>query len=179
MVLVLDWKKQRKDDLSPVFAMSPRYLNIVGNTDFQHLTLWNARWKPFNNDQVILCIVVCTCYSCSPLLLYKLLRNGNERDIGTFRYLKFSAHSMAAWLFLFSLNTIETEKDQVIAFATTDCLWSAECACLFNVLAFQFLHSLPCFTRNLQVIKLSSDSKWSHSYWPILFRPHLLKITDC
>ena len=34
-------------------------------------------------------------------------------DIG-----KFSAQSMAAWLFLFSLNTFETEKDQVIAFAT-------------------------------------------------------------
>jgi len=24
-------KKHRKDDLSPVFAMSPQYLNIVGN----------------------------------------------------------------------------------------------------------------------------------------------------
>ena len=34
VVLVLNWKKQRKDDLSPVFAMSPRYLNIDGNTDF-------------------------------------------------------------------------------------------------------------------------------------------------
>ena len=31
-------KKQRKDDLSPVFAISPRYLNIVGNTDYQNLT---------------------------------------------------------------------------------------------------------------------------------------------
>ena len=65
---------------------------------------------------------------------------------------------MTAWLFLFSLNTFETEKDQVITFATTDCLWSAEC--LFNVLAFHLLHSLPvmtmlflCFTHNLQVIK--------------------------
>jgi len=55
----------------------------------------------------------------------------------------------------------------------------------FNGLAFQFLHSLPvitwlflCFTHNLQVIKLSSDSKWSHSYWSILFRPHLLKIMN-
>ena len=98
--------------------------------------------------------------------------------------MKFNAQIMTAWLFLFSLNTFETEKDQVIAFAATDCLWSAECACLFNVLAFQFLHSLPvitllflCFTHTLQVIKLSSDSKWSHSYWSILFRPHLLKIT--
>jgi len=79
-------------------------------------------------------------------------------DIGKFGYLKFSAQSVAAWLFLFSLNTFETEKDQVIAFATTDCLWSAECTCLFNVLAFQFLHSLPvitllflCFTHNLQL----------------------------
>ena len=62
-------KKQRKDDLSPVFAMSPRYLNIVGNTDFQNLTLRNARCKPFNDDQVILCIAVCTCYSCSPLYM--------------------------------------------------------------------------------------------------------------
>jgi len=52
---------------------------------------------------------------------------------------------MAAWLFPFSLNTFETEKEQVIAFATTDCSSSAECACLFNVLVFQFLHSLPVF----------------------------------
>jgi len=36
MVLVLDWKKQRKYDLSLVFAMSPLYL--VGNTYFQNLT---------------------------------------------------------------------------------------------------------------------------------------------
>ena len=107
-------------------------------------------------------------------------------DIGKFGYLKLSAQSMAAWLFLFSLNTFETEKVQVIAFATTDCLWSAECACLLNVLVFQFLHSLPditllffCFTHNLQVIKWSYDSKWSRSYWSILFRPHLLKFTDC
>ena len=35
-------------------------------------------------------------------------------DIGKFRYLKFSAQSMAAWLFVFSLNTFETDKDQVI-----------------------------------------------------------------
>ena len=89
------------------------------------------------------------------------------------------------WL-LVSLNTFETEKDHVTAFATTDCLSSAECACPFNVLAFQFLHSLPViillflyFTHNLWIIKLNSDSKWSHSYWSILFRPHLLKITDC
>ena len=41
--------------------------------------------------------------------------------IGKFGYLKISAQSMAAWLFLFSLNTFETEKDQVIAFATTYC----------------------------------------------------------
>jgi len=27
-----------KDDWSPVFAMSPRYLNIVVNTGFQNLT---------------------------------------------------------------------------------------------------------------------------------------------
>ena len=39
VVLVLDWKKQRKDDLSPVFATSTLYLNIVGgNSDFQNLT---------------------------------------------------------------------------------------------------------------------------------------------
>jgi len=38
VVKVLDWKRQRKDDLSPVFAMLPRYLIIVGNTDFQNLT---------------------------------------------------------------------------------------------------------------------------------------------
>jgi len=37
-VNVLDWKRQRKDDVSPGYAMSPRYLNIVGNTDFQNLT---------------------------------------------------------------------------------------------------------------------------------------------
>jgi len=36
VVLVLE--KQREDDLSPVFTMSPRYLNIAGNTDFQNLT---------------------------------------------------------------------------------------------------------------------------------------------
>ena len=77
-----------------------------------------------------------------------------------------SVHKVWLHDFVFSLNTLNTEKDQVIAFATTDCLWSAECACLFNVLAFQFLHSLPviillflCFTHNLQIIKLSSDSK--------------------
>ena len=72
---------------------------------------------------------------------------GNERrhvadfvswtsDIGKFGYLKFSAQSMATWLFLFSLNTFETEKDQVIAFATT-----------LPVLTLLFL----CFTHNLQV----------------------------
>ena len=36
---VWDWKRQCKDDLSLVLAMSPRYLNRVGNTDFQNLTL--------------------------------------------------------------------------------------------------------------------------------------------
>ena len=46
--------------------------------------------------------------------------------IGIFGYLKFSAQRMAAWLFIISLSTFETEKDKVIAFATTDCLWSAE-----------------------------------------------------
>ena len=42
----------------------------------------------------------------------------NVDDIGKFGYLKFSAQTMATWLFLFSLNTLETEKDQIIAFAT-------------------------------------------------------------
>ena len=52
--------------------------------------------------------------------------SGNERRyeadfaswtsvIGKFGYLKFSAQIMATWLFLLSLNTFETEKDQVIA----------------------------------------------------------------
>ena len=35
VVKVLDWKRQRKDDLSPVFAMLPRYLIIVENTEFK------------------------------------------------------------------------------------------------------------------------------------------------
>ena len=39
VVQVLDWKKQRKDNLSPVFPMSPRYLNIVGNTFSQNFIM--------------------------------------------------------------------------------------------------------------------------------------------
>jgi len=30
--------------------------------------------------------------------------------------------------FFFLINAFETERDQVVAFATTDCLWSAEWA---------------------------------------------------
>jgi len=36
-------------------------------------------------------------------------------DIGKFGYLKFSAQSMAAWLFVLSLNTFVTDKDRDIA----------------------------------------------------------------
>ena len=46
-----------------------------------------------------------------------------------------------------------------------------KCHANFNMLAFQFLHSLPvitllflCFTHNFQVIQLSSDSNCSHLY---------------
>ena len=67
---------QRKDDLSPVFAMSPRYLIIVGNTDFQNLTSQNARCKPLNDDQVTLCIVVCTCYLCLHLYMVDFIKLG-------------------------------------------------------------------------------------------------------
>ena len=76
----------------------------------------------------------------------------------------------------FSFNTFETEKDPGLASVIADCLLSAECACVFNMLAFQFLHSLPvitllflCFTYNLQVIQLSSESKCSHLYSLIAF----------
>ena len=69
------------------------------------------------------------------------------------------------------LVSFETEKDPILVSVITDCLLSAECACVFNVLAFQFLHSLTfitllflCFTHNLQVIQLTSDSKSSHFY---------------
>jgi len=37
-VSVIDWKNNVKTILWPAFAMSPRYLNIVGNTGFQNLT---------------------------------------------------------------------------------------------------------------------------------------------
>ena len=101
--------------------------------------------------------------------------------------MKFSAHSMAAWLFLFSLNTFETEKDQVLAFATTGCLWSADCACLFNVLAFQFLDSLSvitllflCFTHNLQIIKLTSDLYFfDHICWKLRTVKLYALLADC
>jgi len=56
---------------------------------------------------------------------------------------------------------LKLKRTSVLASVITDCLLSAECACIFNVLAFQFLHSLPvitwlflCFTHIFQVIQL-------------------------
>ena len=61
---VLDWKRQRKDNVSPVFVMSPWYLNRVRTFK----TLHNRTHNALSNDHYILCIVVCTCYICSSTL---------------------------------------------------------------------------------------------------------------
>ena len=65
VVKELDKKRQRKDELSPVFAMSPWYVN---SGEYRLLNCWhrNARCKTLNDDHYILCIVVCTCNACSP-----------------------------------------------------------------------------------------------------------------
>ena len=47
VVLVLDWKKQRKDVLSPVFTMSPRYLNIVGKYKLSKLDITERTMQTF------------------------------------------------------------------------------------------------------------------------------------
>ena len=64
VVKELHKKRQRKDDLSPVFAMSPWYLN---SGEYRLSNCWHngTHNAKLNDDPCILCIVVCTCNACS------------------------------------------------------------------------------------------------------------------